>query len=140
VLFRSLTQVLDWLAAHPVDALVLQETKLTDDKFPTSDFGAATGDDCDDLGRCLGEVSRRLQGVLADPPFNLLLHTAPNTEAFGSERDMWRTLAWDYHWHLELLPRLTQVAGFEAGTDFYINPVAPEEAARFLREAGSGTP
>lgn len=36
-----LPQVLDWLAAHPVDALVLQETKLTDDKFPTSDFGAA---------------------------------------------------------------------------------------------------
>jgi exodeoxyribonuclease-3 len=36
-----LPQVLDWLAAHPVDALVLQETKLTDDKFPTADFGAA---------------------------------------------------------------------------------------------------
>jgi exodeoxyribonuclease-3 len=36
-----LPQVLDWLAAHPVDALVLQETKLTDDKFPTAEFGAA---------------------------------------------------------------------------------------------------
>ncbi len=36
-----LPQVLDWLSTHPVDALVLQETKLTDDKFPTSDFGAA---------------------------------------------------------------------------------------------------
>lgn len=36
-----LPQVLDWLAAHPVDALVLQETKLTDDKFPTLDIGAA---------------------------------------------------------------------------------------------------
>jgi UDPglucose--hexose-1-phosphate uridylyltransferase len=73
--------------------------------------------------------------VLADPPFNLVLHTAPNPEAYGSERGLWQTLAWDYHWHLELLPRLTQVAGFETGTDFYINPVAPEEAARFLREA-----
>jgi len=36
-----LPQVLDWLAAHPVDALVLQETKLTDDKFPAADFAAA---------------------------------------------------------------------------------------------------
>ena len=36
-----LPQVMEWLAANPVDALVLQETKLTDDKFPTSDFGAA---------------------------------------------------------------------------------------------------
>ena len=36
-----LPQVLDWLAAHPVDALVLQETKMTDDKFPTMEIGAA---------------------------------------------------------------------------------------------------
>ncbi|MBW8843799.1 MAG: exodeoxyribonuclease III [Burkholderiales bacterium] len=36
-----LPQVLDWLAAHPVDALVLQETKLTDDKFPTMEIGEA---------------------------------------------------------------------------------------------------
>jgi exodeoxyribonuclease-3 len=36
-----LPQVLDWLAANPVDALVLQETKLTDDKFPTLEIGAA---------------------------------------------------------------------------------------------------
>jgi len=36
-----LPQLLDWLAANPVDALVLQETKLTDDKFPTLEIGAA---------------------------------------------------------------------------------------------------
>jgi exodeoxyribonuclease III len=36
-----LPQLLDWLGAHPVDALVLQETKLTDDKFPTADIEAA---------------------------------------------------------------------------------------------------
>lgn len=36
-----LPQLLDWLAANPVDVLVLQETKLTDDKFPTLDIGAA---------------------------------------------------------------------------------------------------
>ena len=36
-----LPQVLDWLAAHPVDALVLQETKCTDDKFPHEAIEAA---------------------------------------------------------------------------------------------------
>ncbi|MBL8286967.1 MAG: exodeoxyribonuclease III [Rubrivivax sp.] len=36
-----LPQVLEWLAAHPQDALVLQETKLTDDKFPHAEFAAA---------------------------------------------------------------------------------------------------
>jgi exodeoxyribonuclease-3 len=36
-----LPQLLDWLAAHPVDAIVLQETKLTDDKFPQAELAAA---------------------------------------------------------------------------------------------------
>src|SRR5574343_1802904 len=36
-----LPELLDWLAAHPVDALVLQETKLTDDKFPVAEVEAA---------------------------------------------------------------------------------------------------
>jgi UDPglucose--hexose-1-phosphate uridylyltransferase len=40
-----------------------------------------------------------------------------------------------YHWHIEMMPKLTKVAGFEWGTGFYINPTPPEEAARFLREA-----
>jgi UDPglucose--hexose-1-phosphate uridylyltransferase len=40
-----------------------------------------------------------------------------------------------YHWHIEIFPRLTRVAGFEWGSGFYINPVMPEEAASFLRDA-----
>ena len=43
-----------------------------------------------------------------------------------------------YHWHIEIIPKLTKVAGFEWGTGFYINPTPPEESARFLREAGLG--
>ncbi len=89
------------------------------------------------LAECLGDVCRRLKRVLEDPPFNLVIHTAPNTEAFATQRNYWQTLEEDFHWHLELMPRLTRVAGFETGTDFYINPTSPEEAARFLREAAS---
>ena len=39
-----------------------------------------------------------------------------------------------YHWHIEIIPRLTKMAGFEWGTGFYINPTPPELATTFLRE------
>jgi UDPglucose--hexose-1-phosphate uridylyltransferase len=39
-----------------------------------------------------------------------------------------------YHWHIEIIPRATKVAGFEYGTGFYINPVLPENAAQYLRD------
>jgi UDPglucose--hexose-1-phosphate uridylyltransferase len=39
-----------------------------------------------------------------------------------------------YHWHIEILPKVTTMAGFEWGTGFYINPTPPEESAQFLRE------
>jgi UDPglucose--hexose-1-phosphate uridylyltransferase len=40
-----------------------------------------------------------------------------------------------YHWHFEIMPKLTSIAGFEWGSGFYINPVPPEDAAKFLKEA-----
>jgi len=43
-------------------------------------------------------------------------------------------MEYDYHWHIEIIPKLTKVAGFEWGTGFYINPMKPEDAARYLRE------
>ena len=45
-----------------------------------------------------------------------------------------------YHWHLEITPRLTETAGFERGTGFYINPVMPEDAAQILREGAKAEP
>ena len=87
------------------------------------------------LARCLKETLARLKSVLRDPPFNFVLHTAPNTELMIRRRNYWDTLPHDYHWHIEILPRLTRVAGFEWGSGFYINPTAPEEAAAFLRDA-----
>jgi UDPglucose--hexose-1-phosphate uridylyltransferase len=39
-----------------------------------------------------------------------------------------------YHWHLELIPKLSTAAGFELGTGMWINVVRPEDSAAFLRE------
>ena len=76
------------------------------------------------LAAILREVLQRIHTLLQDPPYNLMLHSAPWTTACDAY----------YHWHLELTPRLTGIAGFEWGTGFYINPTLPEEAARFLRD------
>jgi UDPglucose--hexose-1-phosphate uridylyltransferase len=48
--------------------------------------------------------------------------------------------AWLHHgdwWHLELVPRLTALAGIELGADIYVSTVDPEEAARQLRNTAS---
>jgi UDPglucose--hexose-1-phosphate uridylyltransferase len=87
------------------------------------------------LARTLKDVLTRLKSVLRDPPYNFVFHTSPNTETLVRRRHYWDTLQFDYHWHIEILPRLTRVAGFEWGSGFYINPTPPEEAAAFLREA-----
>jgi len=90
-----------------------------------------------EFGGTLKDTLRRIAQALDDPPYNYVLHTAPNTVPRPGRPHYWGTLALDYHWHLELLPRVTRTAGFEWGTGFYINPVAPELAAERLRQCGA---
>lgn len=78
----------------------------------------------DDLGGVIRQVLGRLERALDNPPYNYIIHTAPFDRAEMPH----------YHWHIEIIPRLTKVAGFEWGSGFYINPTPPEDAARFLRE------
>lgn len=77
-----------------------------------------------ELARVLRATLARLEKVADRPPYNYLLHTTPMKEPEFEH----------YHWHFEIFPRLTRVAGFEWGTGFYINPMPPEDAARYLRE------
>ncbi len=86
------------------------------------------------LAVALKEVLQRIKRCLNDPPYNFLIHTIPNTRAGVKRTSYWDTIEFDYHWHIEIMPRLTGIAGFEWGTGFYINPTAPEEAAKYLRE------
>jgi UDPglucose--hexose-1-phosphate uridylyltransferase len=76
-------------------------------------------------------VMQKLAIALNNPQYNFVLHTGPVRWA---RMGYWVTLDVDYHWHIEIMPKLTHVAGFEWGTGFYINPTIPEEAAKFLRE------
>jgi UDPglucose--hexose-1-phosphate uridylyltransferase len=77
------------------------------------------------LARMLKDILTRIETVLDNPAYNLMIHTSPIGEELNQH----------YHWHIELIPKLTKVAGFEWGSGFYICPTPPEESARFLREA-----
>jgi UDPglucose--hexose-1-phosphate uridylyltransferase len=92
-----------------------------------SGFDELAPDEARALAGLVGELFRRLNRLLSDPPFNYMLHTAPLREGPLEH----------FHWHLEVIPKLTRVAGFEWGSGFFINPTPPEEAGRYLREAGA---
>jgi UDPglucose--hexose-1-phosphate uridylyltransferase len=79
----------------------------------------------EEAAQILSETLRRMNRVLNEPPYNYVIHTSSFS---GLESEY-------YHWHFEIMPKLTKVAGFEWGTGFYINPTPPEEAAEYLREA-----
>jgi UDPglucose--hexose-1-phosphate uridylyltransferase len=94
------------------------ELQLVPRRHEASFAGAeATG------ARLLHDGLLRLRKVLgAPPPLNLWVRTAP--------RD-----AGTFHWHIDVLPRLTQLAGFELGTGVNVNILAPERAGAELRGA-----
>ncbi|MGD0620987.1 MAG: galactose-1-phosphate uridylyltransferase [Thermacetogeniaceae bacterium] len=89
-----------------------------------ADFSGLDDSMLQDLSAIVKVTMQKLTASLSRPPYNLMLHTAP--AGF--------TGAPYYHWRLEILPRLTIVAGFEWGTGIYINPTPPETAAKYLRE------
>jgi len=77
------------------------------------------------LARVLRHTIQKIDRVLEQPPYNLVIHTGPLQEGPIQH----------FHWHIEIIPKLTKVAGFEWGSGFYINPTPPEESAKFLRDA-----
>jgi UDPglucose--hexose-1-phosphate uridylyltransferase len=93
-------------------------------KRHASAFGPSDGS-FGDLAEILQRILRQMDRILDTPPYNFVIHTSP----FQEETNDY------YHWHIELMPKLTKIAGFEWGSGFYINPTPPEESAKFMREA-----
>ena len=78
----------------------------------------------EELAEILKNTLVKLESVLDFPPYNFIIHSTP----FNIHKSEY------FHWHIEIIPRLTNIAGFEWGTGFYINPMPPEEAAEILRK------
>jgi UDPglucose--hexose-1-phosphate uridylyltransferase len=93
-------------------------------KDHTSSFEQSSDQDLTALADCLRLYLLKLNGVVDHAPFNYVIHSAP-TEASSRQR---------YHWHMEILPQITRAAGFEWGTGAHMNSIAPEDAARLLRD------
>jgi UDPglucose--hexose-1-phosphate uridylyltransferase len=91
----------------------------------SSSFSSADDAKLYALSEIFSETLRRLDTCIPNVPFNFLLHTEP-LRTGGMEH---------YHYHFEIVPKLTSIAGFEWGSGFYINPMPPEEAAIYLRES-----
>jgi UDPglucose--hexose-1-phosphate uridylyltransferase len=94
-------------------------------KGHSADFASADESTQAHLAQILQEVLGKIKKVLGNPSYNYYLHTAPIGYA---------NLAC-YHWHIEIIPKLTRSVGFEWGTGLHIVPTFPQDAARFLREA-----
>jgi len=109
--------IVPYAARFPFETWILPKNHL-------STFEDSAVPDLKILAETLKGTLLRMNRSVNTPPYNLVLHTAPCD----------RPKIDHYHWHIEIMPRLTRVAGFERGTGFYINPTPPEEAAAFLRE------
>ncbi|MFA4854260.1 MAG: galactose-1-phosphate uridylyltransferase [Candidatus Omnitrophota bacterium] len=127
---RVILELDGFVAVSPFAARFPFETWILP-KRHCSDYTCMDAESVRNLSRVLKTVLLKLKKGLNDPDYNYIIHTAPFRR---QKAGYWKTIDYDYHWHIEIMPRLTKVAGFEWGTGFYICPLPPEETAKFLRE------
>jgi len=77
-----------------------------------------------DLAGALIDILKRLYHGLDNSDYNYMIHSVPYQDYPADY----------YHWHLQILPKLYEVAGFELGSGIYLNSTSPEENARYLKE------
>jgi UDPglucose--hexose-1-phosphate uridylyltransferase len=76
-----------------------------------------------ELATSLREILGKIDGLLGDPPFNLVIRSLGPEESDASH----------FHWYVSIVPRINKRAGFELGTGMYVNPSLPESCAEALR-------
>ncbi len=118
---RVVSENAEFLAVTPYASRFSFETWILP-RAHSSHFETLTGGAALALAETLKTVLGKLTASLADLSYNLIFHTMPVQDAEAGH----------YHWHIEIMPKLSHVAGFEWGTGFYINTVSPEDAAEIL--------
>ena len=93
-----------------------------------ADFMVTGEDKMLDFAHVLRRTMARLDAVLGGAQYNFFLHTLPHDPDSAENSN-------SYHWHLEICPRTSIPTGFELGSGLFVNTIAPEEAAKQLREA-----
>jgi len=126
---RLIKETEKYVAISPFAARFPFETWILP-KYHNAYYEKTNDNDILCLARTMKEILSKIKKKLNNPPYNFIIHTAPSKEFSTKE---WTDLDKKYHWHIEIIPRLTKIAGFEWGTGFYINTTSPEEATRILR-------
>ncbi len=120
---RIVLETAHFVAFEPFASRTPFETWIVPKRHESS-FEHITDDELLDLAGALGDTMAKLYNGLDDPDYNLMIHTAPRQEDPADY----------YHWHIQIVPKLTTPAGFELGTGIYINSAVPADSAKFLRE------
>jgi UDPglucose--hexose-1-phosphate uridylyltransferase len=89
-----------------------------------SSFSEISPEDILKLAAVLRTTLLKLYRGLNNPDFNLVIDSAPVGEEHADF----------YQWHIRIIPRIIEVAGFEIGSGIYINTALPEETAQFIRD------
>jgi UDPglucose--hexose-1-phosphate uridylyltransferase len=107
-------------------------------KSHSSAFSRISPGQIENLARILRDVLQKLDHTLGGPPYNLSLQDRP---FLRPRAGYWNTIEDDFHWHLQILPQIVRVTGFEWASWFFYNPVPPEIAAQCLsrRDASQGS-
>ena len=98
-------------------------------KSHSSAFSRISSGQIENLARILRDVLQKLDRTLGGPPYNLSLQDRP---FLRPRAGYWNTIEDDFHWHLQILPQIVRVTGFEWASWFFYNPVPPEIAAQCL--------
>lgn len=113
----------DFIAVCPFTSVVAFETRIYP-KLHSPYFERIEEKEKINLAQALKFSLNKIYKALNDPPYNFFIHTAPADEQNHDH----------YHWHIEILPKVTIWAGFELSTGIEISTIEPEEAAKILRE------
>ena len=120
---RIVYQNEDFLAATFFAARFPFETWIYPKKHE-SQFELTSKKSMESFSEVLTETLHRLDKTLDSPPLNLYIHTLPTIESDSA----------DFHWHLEITPRVSNFGGFELGSETVIDVMSPEDAADYLRK------
>ncbi|MFA5035228.1 MAG: galactose-1-phosphate uridylyltransferase [Candidatus Margulisiibacteriota bacterium] len=123
---RVIMETDNFIAISPFAARSPFETKVYPKKHASS-FDSILTSDAKELAYVMRTVLKKLYISLNNPDYNFVINSAP-----CHEKDVEY-----YHWNIQILPRVSAMAGFELGSGIYINTVIPEEAAKYLRSVNA---
>jgi UDPglucose--hexose-1-phosphate uridylyltransferase len=123
---RMVVETDSFIAICPFAARTPFETAIFPKRHMAS-YSLISDEEVDELAWVLKTVMLKLHNCLVNPDYNYVVRSAP----IGDEDARY------LHWQIEIIPKISTRAGFEMGTGIYINSVAPEDSARYLREVAT---